>query len=188
MLRRQRDRIAEPDPIGLHHARLGRAPLGLVRTEDDRRARAAQDIGKELVGRRQPDPRVNQEEAGISHAHGAFGQPPHPALQAVIRGLLQPGSIDHGEIQPAKTRLALTQVARHAGLIIDQRKALAHQPVEQGGFPDIRSPDNGQHKAHRPNSFSVSRSCRIAQRPREEKPPPSLFRKYPRRRLRYICP
>ena len=56
-------------------------------------------------------------------------------------------SID-GEFEIAEPRLALAAVARHAGLVIDQRELLPDQPVEQRRFADIGPADDGNREGH----------------------------------------
>ena len=45
-------------------------------------------------------------------------------------------------------RLALAAVARDAGLVIDQRKLLPDQAVEQRRFADIGPADDGDREGH----------------------------------------
>jgi hypothetical protein len=113
----------------------------------------AQDIGKDPVGRGDAGACINDEKADVGHFDRPFGQPPHPALQAVVGHILQPGAVDHGKAQIAKAGIAFAQVAGHAGRVVDQRKLSADQPVEQGRFADIRSADDGKRKAHGGNLF-----------------------------------
>ncbi len=56
--------------------------------------------------------------------------------------------IDHREGEIAEARLPFAAVARHARPVVDQRKPLADQPVEQRRLADIRPPDDGESEAH----------------------------------------
>ena len=67
----------------------------------------------------------------------------HPAGQGVRILVLEPGGVDHPEVEPEQVRLALAPVARHAGPVVDQREALADETVEQGRFADVGTADDG---------------------------------------------
>ena len=148
VFRRQADGIAQAKAIAFVDRVLPDAPLGLVHRQDDLRARTAQQVGEDLVGRRDPRTGVGDEQAGIRVAHGVFRQLAHPAGQAFIGRLLQPRGVHHGKAQIAQPRLALAQVAGDTRLVIDQRQALADQPVEQGRFADIGPADDGEGESH----------------------------------------
>ena len=49
---------------------------------------------------------------------------------------------------PAPFRLGGDAVAGHPGLVMDDGDAAADDPVEQGGFPDIRTADDGDKTGH----------------------------------------
>ena len=57
--------------------------------------------------------------------------------------VLETGSIDHPEVEAEQLRLAFAPVAGDAGTVIDEREALAHEPVEQGGLADIGAAHDG---------------------------------------------
>ena len=154
MLGRDAQRLAQAQRPALDRAGLAGPPLGLVGDKDDVAGAPAQDVGEVFVGRGDARAGVDHEQADIGLIDRAFGQAAHPALQAVILGHLEPGRIDHHKAQIAQPPGPFAQVARDAGPVIDQREALAHQPVEQGGLADIRPPDDGEGKAHQRNAIS----------------------------------
>ena len=148
MLGRDAQGLAQAKGIGLHGPRLSGAALGLVGGDDDVLGAAAQDLGEILVGRGDADARVDDEQADVGLVNGAFGQAAHASLKAVILGHLQARAVDDDKAQVAKAARALADVAGHAGLVIDQRKFLANQTVEQGGLAHIGPPDDRKGECH----------------------------------------
>ena len=65
--RRERDRVAEAEPVELERARVLPRVVDLVREQEHRLAGAAQDLGQLLVARRDPRARVDdeQDEVGL---------------------------------------------------------------------------------------------------------------------------
>ena len=57
--------------------------------------------------------------------------------------VLEAGGVDHPEFEPEQARLALAPVAGYARPVVDQRQALADEPVEQGRFADVGPADDG---------------------------------------------
>ena len=96
-----------------------------------------------LVERSHALRRIDQEQRGVGVAHRGFGLLAHPAGQRLRVLVLEARRVDHSEIKPEKLRLAFTAVARDARPIVDQREALADEPVEQGRFADVGPADNG---------------------------------------------
>ena len=109
---------------------------------------AAQDVGKDLIRRGDAHPPVDQEQADIGHVHRPLGQAAHPALQAVVRDLLQTRRVDHGKAHVEQPGVALAQVAGHAGLVIDQRQLAPDKAVEQGGLAHIGAAHDGEGETH----------------------------------------
>ena len=56
--------------------------------------------------------------------------------------VLPPGGVDHRELHACQFGIAHPPVARHAGLVVDQRELLAHEPVEQRRLADIGATDD----------------------------------------------
>ena len=66
----------------------------------------------------------------------------HAPGERLAVAFFEPGGVDDGEGEIAEPRLALAPVARHAGLIVDQRQLLADQPVEQRRLADVGPADD----------------------------------------------
>ena len=149
MLGAERDRIVEAERIALHQAVFALFPLGLVDDEDDRRVLAAQPARDFLVERGHPGAAVDHEQRRIGLAHRLFGLHAHAAGQGRRVIILETRGIDDAKIEAEQMAVALAAVARHPGLVVDERKALADQPVEQRGFADIGPADNGNRRESR---------------------------------------
>ena len=80
--------------------------------------------------------------------NGRLGLLLHAAGQALGRGLFEPGGVDDGKIEIAQSSPPDAAVAGHAGQIIDQRQAFAHESIEQRGFADVRPSHDGDRKGH----------------------------------------
>ena len=65
VLRADRDRIAEPQRVGLERAGCGGAPLGLIGDQDRGLARPAHQIGEGAIGRIGAGARVDQKKHGV---------------------------------------------------------------------------------------------------------------------------
>ena len=155
MLGAHRDRLAEAQGIGFENARFAAAALGLVGGEDDRRLLAAQPARDFLVLRGQPGTRVDDEQGDVGLAHRGGGLRAHLAEQGIGILVLVAGGVDHPEFEPEQIGLALAPVAGHARAIVDEREPFAHQPVEQGGFADVRPADNRYDRCFRHDSRAV---------------------------------
>jgi hypothetical protein len=143
MLGAHRDRIAEPKPVCIEDPRLTCPSLGLVTDDDHWGGFDAQPAPDLLVEWSHPFARVDQEQGGVGVTHCRFGLRTHPPRQGVRVLVLEPRRIDHPKVEPEQLRLALAAVARHARPVVDQREALADEPVEQRRFADVGPADNG---------------------------------------------
>jgi len=142
-----RQRLAKTERIGLVDPGLGRATLAFIRRQNDRLARAAHEIGEDLVGAHHPRPRVDQEHHEIGLGDGGFRLLAHARREPLIPGLVACG-IDEGDGAGSERCFCLAPVARQTRLIVDERQPLAGQPVEQGGLADIRPSDDGDGERH----------------------------------------
>ena len=148
MLRREAQRLAKAKAPGINGTCIACFAFGLVDTQDHPRAFFAQDVGEYHVGGGHAGPSVDQEQADVCHLNRAFRQAAHTALKAVVGDILEPGRVNHREAQVKDFGIALAQVARDAGLVIDQRQFAPDEAVEQGGFAHVGAADYGQGKAH----------------------------------------
>ena len=155
MLGRDRDRIAEAEPIGLDEAGFRRPALALVGDQDRRLAGPAHQIGKGAVGRRRSGARVDQEEHRVGGGDGGLGLRLHAAGEAFGGGLIEAGGVDHREGEIADPRAPFAPVAGDAGAVVHQGETLADQAIEQRRLADVRRADNGDREAHeRPKARS----------------------------------
>ena len=95
------------------------------------------------VVRRDAGPGVDQEQGDRRPFERPERLRRHPVFDRAGRRLFESGRIDNGESKAVQARLRFLAVARHAGRIVHQGGSPAHQPVEQGGFSDVRPADNG---------------------------------------------
>ena len=95
-------------------------------------------------------PRIDQEQRRIGITHGRLGLGAHSAGQGMRLLVLEPRGVDHAKVQSEQFRLTLPAIARHSRPIIDQRKALTDETVEQGRFADVGSADDCDGRDHAP--------------------------------------
>ena len=79
---RDRDRVAEAEAVELERLRLAAGLVDLVRDQEDRLVRAAQDRGELLVAGRDPGPRVDDEEDEVGLGDRACAPARRPASSA----------------------------------------------------------------------------------------------------------
>ncbi len=137
------DGIAKAQRVGFHRADFAVLALGLVGDQHHRLVGAAGEIGKGAIVRRQADPRVDHEHQSIGETDCGFGLLLHPRRQRALGALVEPGGIDDSEFEIAEPPLAFAAIAGDTRLVIDQRKLLPNQAVEQRRFADIGPADNG---------------------------------------------
>ena len=162
MLGGDRHRLAQPQAERLAQPGDGGAALAFVGDQDDRRLGLAQAPCEMLVQRRDAGARVDQQQRHVGFLDRRLGLLAHARFEGFVERLFQPGGVDHGEIEIAQMRRAEPPVAGHPGLIVDQRKLLADQPVEQGRFADIGPADDGDGQAHAAISAQSDARCRTA--------------------------
>jgi hypothetical protein len=84
------------------------------------------------------------------------------SLQAMPRGIFEPGGIDQREVQIAKPAKAFAAVAGDARLIVDQREPPSDQPVEQRRFADIGPADNHDFWNHETILTGHAHACALS--------------------------
>src|SRR6185503_1390820 len=110
MLGAERDRVSKAKPKRFEDAALRGSPLGLVRNQDDRRARGAKPAADFLVERSQALARVDHEQCGIGVADSRLRLLPHAPWKRLRVLVLESGGVDHPEIEPEQLRLPLAPV------------------------------------------------------------------------------
>ena len=148
VLGRDLDGVAKPERVGFHRTDFAVLALGLVGYQHHRFVGAAGELGKGAVVRREADAGVDHEHQRVGEFDRGFGLLLHPCGQRALGALVEPCGIDDGEFEIAEPGRALAAVAGDAGLVVDQRKLLPDQPVEQRRLADIRPADDGDGERH----------------------------------------
>jgi hypothetical protein len=157
VLGRDRDRIAKAEFVGFDRAGAG-TRLRFVGDDDHRFAGAAHQGGELPVDRGEARAHIHHEQDRVGALDCGLRLLHHAGDQAVGRPLVETRGIDRRECQVAEPAMTFAPVARHAGPVVDQREALADQPVEQRRVADIRPSDDREGKAHEEINRS-SRGC-----------------------------
>src|ERR1700747_19804 len=99
--------------------------------------------------------RGEDEQRDIGVGERALGLGLHPPGKRARDGLLEPGRVDDSETQIGDPSFTLAPVARDTGGIVDESNTPTDEPVEQGGFANIRAAENRDAKTHNGNSASA---------------------------------
>jgi hypothetical protein len=105
-------------------------------------------IGEMTVQRRDAGPGIDKQQGDVSFGNRHVRLPAHARLHGIAALVLETSGIDHLEFHAQQAGAAFPAVAGHAGKVVDDGQALAHQTVEQGGLPHIGAPDDGHGKRH----------------------------------------
>ena len=89
---------------------------------------------------------MNRQTSASSIARSVSA--PHPARQAGVGRLLETGGVETVKRSGPSRAVALAPVARHAGLVVDQRQPPADEPVEQRRLADVGPADDGDGEGH----------------------------------------
>ena len=140
--RRERDRIAEPEPVELERLGVAARVVELVRDDEHGAPRRAQDLGELLVARRDSRLRVDDEE----HEIGLLDRLPR------LLGDLRPErprvlAVDAARCRSRGTcrrssRRELLAVARDAGRLVDDGGPRLGEPVDERRLADVREADD----------------------------------------------
>ena len=149
MLGRKRQRLSKPKLESGVKACLRRAAFALVRHEHERLARGPHELRDPGVGGGGAGPRVDHEHDEIGFGDGLRGLLRHPCSDAAGLGILKTGGVGQDDRVPADADARFLAVAGEAGHVVDKRKPLAGEPVEQGRFADIGAANDGNSVGHR---------------------------------------
>ncbi len=138
--------VAQAQAEGFIISGFARLALALVGDQDDGGLLAAHEVGEMAIHGGYPGARVHHQQCHVGIGHGDVGLDAHAGLHRGARGFFQTGGVDNGEFQAQKIGVARATVAGYPGLVVNDGKALAHQPVEQGGLADIGASDDGDGK------------------------------------------
>ena len=141
--RGDRDRVAEPEAVELERLRLGAGLIDLVRDQEDRLARAAQDRGQLLVAGRDARPRVDDEEDEVG-----LGDRAARLLGDLLRQRRRVGHVHaagvHEQEAPARPLAdELLAVACDARGLVHDCLTGAGQAVDERRLAHVREPDDG---------------------------------------------
>src|SRR6185503_12325486 len=121
--------------------------LGLVDRQPARRGQPAQLLGDRTIRRSRPGAPVDHEDDRIGLGDRLLRLARHLDEHALGRRLEAAG-VDGDEAALSLAAFAVVPVARDARQIVDDRVPAARQPVKEGGFADVRTPDKGDDRLH----------------------------------------
>ena len=94
------------------------------------------------VGGRGPGHRVDEEQDDVRLGDREMGLLLDARLDRIVGVELEPAGVDDDEPPAVPLGVAVQAVAGGPGAVLDDRRALAEEPVEQGALADIRSADD----------------------------------------------
>ena len=97
VLGRQRNRVAQPQFIGLVQTGLSGTALGLIGSQHDRHIGLSEQSRKQLVFRQNADARIGQHQHHISLGNRRLGLRPHTRLKRAGLALFKTGRVDNLE-------------------------------------------------------------------------------------------
>ena len=164
VLGRDRDRLAEPELVGLEHAGPRCPALALVGDQDRRLARAAHEIGKRAVGRQRP------ARASIRNRIASA-----PAIAASVCSCMRPLRLSGAA--SSRPAVSMTANARSPSCARPSRRSRvtpgrsstsarrrADEAIEQRRLADVGPSDNGDGEAHDRRRLLRMPLCRAAAR------------------------
>ncbi len=131
MRRRDRKRLAERELVEFRGGTLGQHAFGLVHRQHQRSARSTQQVGDDLVLRRQAFAAVDQEHDDVGFGDRGACLLRHRVHDPRRRLGLEAAGVDD-EIRPVAAEAAsVVAVARQSRKVGDQRVARLRESVEQ---------------------------------------------------------
>ena len=137
------NRIAEPEAMELERLRLASGLVDLVRDQEDRLARAAQDRRQLLVARRDPVPCVDDEEHEVGLGDRAARLVGHLLRERRRIDDVDAARVDEQETLAGPLADDLLAVSRHAGRLVDDGLPRAGQAIDERRLADVRKADDG---------------------------------------------
>ena len=141
---------AEPVELGAFELEL--LVVGLVDDDDHRRGRTAQDARRLEVGRGHPGHRVDHEQDRVGLGDGQAGLLLDARLDRIVGIELETAGVDDDEAPAVPLGVAVEAVTRGARAVLDDRRAIAEDPVEERALADVRSPDDGDDREPTPGA------------------------------------
>ena len=141
--RGDRVRLLPAERVELGALELALLVVGLVDDDDHRRRGAAQDPRRLEVRRGRAGRRVDDEQDDVGLGDGEPGLLLDARLDRVVGVELEAAGVDDDEAPAVPLGVAVQPVAGRPRAVLDDRRALAEEPVEQRALADVRSPDDG---------------------------------------------
>ena len=140
------------------------ATFHLVGNQNDRAIGFSQNLRKCAVIGQNACTAVDQKQTHIRLGNCGARLLPHTPLQAVFVCLFKTGSIYHLKFELTNRGVGKSAVTGYTRCIVNKRKLLANQPVEQCRFAHIGPTNNGDGKAHFlcPTVLPLVSSCLLA--------------------------
>src|SRR3954465_7752549 len=142
MLRTDRDRVSQSQPVSVEDSNIGGPAFSLVCDDHNRRRRRAKPATNLFVERSDTLAPVEQEQGRIGIAHGGVGLLPHAPRKGMRVLVLEACGVDHSELEPEQAGVTLAPVTSYPRPIVDERKSLADEAIEQGRLADIGPADD----------------------------------------------
>ena len=142
MERRDRDRIAEAEPVELESLEVAARVVELVREHEHRPPRRAQDLRELLVARRDPalaSTTKSTRSASVDRLARLRGdlRSERPRVRAI-----DAARVDEPEVRSRPLAQKLLAVARDAGRLVDDGGARRGEAVDQRRLADVREADD----------------------------------------------
>ncbi len=142
-----RDRLAQPQGEEITTDAVVIEALGLVDHDGDRFTGATQSLCDDLVAARKPFAPVEDEQHPVRLADRQLHLLFHQHFDA-LPVTAYPAGIDHHVGLRAQAPYAVLAITRQPGLIGNQGITGSGKPVEQGGFPNIGTSNQRDHRKH----------------------------------------
>ena len=139
---RDRQRVAEPEPVELERERFLRRVVDLVREHEHRLVRETEDRRELLVARRDARPRIDDEEDEVGLRHRDAGLVDDRAGNGVLARDIDAAGVDQQEPLAGPVADELLAVAGRAARLVDDRGARRGEAVDQRGLADVRVADD----------------------------------------------
>jgi hypothetical protein len=172
VIRRDGDRIAQPQLVEFVDRLAARGAICLVCHQDSGLVSAAQEIRHFLIPRIQAAAGIDHEDDDVSLADGHMGLVAggHGDLGSRLgfhlTVVLQPSGVDKGELDAAPIGRAVDPVASGARLVLHDGPALADQAIEQRRFANVRPAYNSHNRFCHERSVKDTHQARRSPTPR----------------------
>jgi hypothetical protein len=140
--RRERDRIAEPEPVELERVRVPARVVDLVCDEQHGLPRRPQDGRDLLVARGDTCARIREEDDDVRLGHGLARLVRDRARDRRRVGDVDAARVDEQELLPGPLADELLAVARDTRRLVHDGGAALGEPVHERRLADVRKADD----------------------------------------------